>query len=315
MNKLFAVALVCANLFTSTSSFAEKAVKLINPVFYSSEQTAEYLTSGDNYLSSWGEFDVLSRLHNDSATYNDVVDFVKKQARSWDETSTKIVKTSIEKLNKNIEANGFNLPLADKVPFMLSAMGEEGQCAAYTRREGIAISNRSVYRYPNFDILVAHELFHVLTRNNPDFKKKIYKLIGFETLKKDIAVPESFKNKMISNPDVDHHNTYATFKIGGKKVDCAMFIFSKSKWKGGTFFDYLEVGLIEIDKKKCELVLKDGEPIIHSVSEAEDFYDKVGIGTSYIIDPEEILADNFSYVLCNSFNSKLEKSIKKLLTK
>lgn len=315
MNKYFSRIVVCAalSLFCSASSWAADAVKLINPVFYSKEQTAEYLTTGTAYLANWGTFDVLSRLKRDGVSYDDVVAFVKDQTRSWNEEDKESAMKGVAGLNAIIKKEGYKLPLPEKIPFMLSSMNEEGGCLAYTRKEGVAFGSSA-----EVDIdsrLIAHELFHVLTRNNPDFKKKIYELIGFNTLKKDIAVPESFKNRMISNPDVDHHNTYATFKIGGKKVDCAMFIYSDEEWNGGSFFDYLKVGLLEIDKEKCELVLKDGEPVIHDVDEAEDFYDKVGNSTSYIIDPEEILADNFSFLLCYGSDSDLCVAMRKLLLK
>ena len=312
INKAFFSVVLCAGILVSVASLADDNVKHIKPVFYDEAQTAEYLTNGD-YIDNFGTFDIQSRLHRNSGTLDDVKTLYKRQACSWRDEAINAVQSSLDKLNKNIDSLGYKLPLPENVPFMLTTMHEEGDAEAYTCKEGIAL------RYNIFqeetDFLIAHELFHVLSRNNQNFKREIYKLIGFEVLNNDIAVPDTFKNVMISNPDVEHHNTYAPFKIGGKSVDCAMFIYSDREYKGGSFFGYLNIGLLEIDKKKCSLVLKDGWPVIHEVSEAEDFYDKVGTTTDYIIDPEEILADNFANVLCGYVREGITQSIQELLLK
>ena len=44
-------------------------------------------------------------------------------------------------------------------------------------------------------------------------------------------------------------------------------------------------------------VHEDGKTVIYSIDQAEDFYQKIGKNTKYIINPEEILADNFAYML------------------
>ncbi len=315
MKNFVSTSLLCLGLTLSSSAFAENKVKTIDAVYYNEDQTANYLTTGDCYLDNWGDFDIQSRIRRKNVSPDSVKLFVKSQVRYLSPQATDRLQGCVDNLNKTIKTNGYNLPIPAKVPFMATSMAEEGSAAAYTRKCGIVVNNRAIYGFGNLNELVAHELFHVLTRNDPKFKAKMYKLIGFKTLKKDIQVPESFKNMMISNPDVDHHNSYATFKINGKKVDCAMYIYSDEEWKGGTFFSYMKTGLVEIDKKKCTLVLKDGKPVIHSISDAEDFYDKVGRETDYVIDPEEILADNFSYVLCGSTHSDLAKAIQKAISK
>lgn len=313
MNKFF-VSLGVIVLLFSSAAFAKDKVNTISPVFYDKDQTSEYLTSGD-YITNLGEFDLKSRLKRDSFSVTDVVSFFKNQSCAWSSSSKERVQNSIDNLNKTIVENGYKLPLPKEIPFMLTTMKEEGNAAAYTRKEGVVMSHMAPYSYRNLDMLVAHELFHVLTRNNPEFKAKMYKLLGFKMLKKEIEVPKSFKDMMISNPDVECHNSYVTLTIGNKKVDCAMYIYSPEKWTGGNFFGYMKVGLLEVDAKKCTLVLEDGNPIVHSLSEADHFFDKVGIGTDYVIDPEEILADNFSYVLLGRYNSNLCKEIRNLLLK
>lgn len=145
--------------------------------------------------------------------------------------------------------------------------------------------------------MLAHEAFHVLTRNNPDFRKKMYSIIGFNILPKEIEFPEELKERFISNPDVIRHDSYATFTINGEKKDCCMVIYSTRPYEGGSFFQYLNIGLVPIDKNTCKAIEKEGKAVVYSINEASDFYDRMGRNTQYIIDPEEVLADNFSLLL------------------
>lgn len=41
--------------------------------------------------------------------------------------------------------------------------------------------------------LLAHELFHVLTRDNKEFRKSMYEIIGFKILNKEIKFADDIK--------------------------------------------------------------------------------------------------------------------------
>lgn len=88
------------------------------------------------------------------------------------------------------------------------------------------------------DYYSAHELFHCLTRCNREFRSEMYQVIHFTTQDKDFALPESIKEHFISNPDVEHHNSYATFVIDGEPVKCfAAFVTTRHfKKEGDSFF-------------------------------------------------------------------------------
>ncbi len=76
-----------------------------------------------------------------------------------------------------------------------------------------------------------------------------------------------------------------------------MVIYTTKPYEGGSFFSYIHIGLIPIDKNTCKAIEKEGKAVIYSIDEAADFYDKMGRNTQYVIDPEEVLADNFSLLL------------------
>ena len=53
---------------------------------------------------------------------------------------------------------------------------------------------------------------------------------------------------IISNPDVEHHNSYAAFDINGEMKNCTV-IFTTEPFRkpGDMFFDHMVTGLVPID--------------------------------------------------------------------
>ncbi len=77
------------------------------------------------------------------------------------------------------------------------------ECRAYTRVNWIAIGEHALKGASEADLkyLVAHELFHLLTRQNSNFKKghlQGHRIHGDE---KEIIFPSDLAEIRISNPD------------------------------------------------------------------------------------------------------------------
>ena len=60
------------------------------------------------------------------------------------------------------------------------------------------------------------------------------------------------------------------------------------------FFDYIKIGLIPLNEQFIP-IQENGETIIIPIEQAEDLYEKIGKNTDYVINPEEVLADNFAF--------------------
>ena len=119
-------------------------------------------------------------------------------------------------------------PLFYSKPVGISTtMAEEPGAAAYTHGTQIYLSEdlmdmcikHKLYA-ADLQNLLAHEVFHCLTRCNPDFRADMYELIHFTVQDGEYELPASVLEYYISNPDVEHHNAYATFDIGGTPTDC-----------------------------------------------------------------------------------------------
>ena len=75
--------------------------------------------------------------------------------------------------------------------------------------------------------------------------------------------------------------------------------------------DHLCVGLIPLSDSLIPLQ-ENGQTVIYSIDQAEDFYQKIGKNTEYIINPEEILADNFAYLVTQKKNLPNPEIIQKI---
>ena len=276
--------------------FGLPAFSQVNLHFCDKQEAQEKLSSEDITTRQWSVFDYESRLGRKGGTKQELLDFITAQALDWKDEAKARLTTAAEVINAEIAKEGYNLPIPEVVELLTTTMAEEGGAGGYTRDKYIVVEDHlDKARQEWVNTLLAHELFHVLTRNNPEFRRDMYRMIGFTVTDQELEYPAALAERRISNPDVNRFDSYATFIINGKQQDCTMAIFASKPYEGGSFFDYIQIGLLAVENGK--VVERDGQPVIYSIDDAADFYDKVGKNTGYVINPEEILAENFSMVL------------------
>ena len=129
----------------------------------------------------------------------------------------------------------------------------------------------------------------------------MYGVLGFTVTEKDYEFGPDVRERIISNPVVEHHNSYASFEIGGEMRDCTVVFTTKEPFRqeGDNFFDDNGVtGLVPVDDLNTMYIADD----------AANFWDVFGRNTEYVIDPEETLADNFSYAVIYGTDSEKYKN-------
>ena len=220
----------------------------ITPAFLKQEEAALLLQKEDEHIRRWSSFDLASHTVGIEGGKQGYLQFAGAQTRNWNDEETALLMKSSQFINQIIREKELKLPFPEKVRLIKSTIKEEGGAGGYTRDTYIVLIDR-LLEHPEYATkLLAHEAFHVLTRNNPDFRKKMYSVIGFNILPKEIEFPEELKERFISNPDVIRHDSYATFTINSEKKDCCMIIYATKPYEGGNFFQYLNIGLVPIDK-------------------------------------------------------------------
>lgn len=166
-------------------------------------------------------------------------------------------------------------------------MQEEGGASAYTRKNWIAIGENVLNNTQDtqMQLLLAHELFHILTRHDLNFKKSVYQTIGFTVMDHEILFPTDILEKRISNPDISRYDSYAPLTVNGKTQNYTMMIYTDRPYEDGDFFDYIKIGLIPLNEQFIP-IQENGETIIIPIEQAEDLYEKIGKNTDYVINPK-----------------------------
>lgn len=303
---------------TDSTDIASPADALYSYRFADAKEGVELLLSNEDYINGFNQQDLDFRLQKKGGTVEEWKEFAAQQVLDFtDEEKRGIAKTMAE-IEALIAERGIALPPSEEIVFVRTTMHEEGDAGAYTHGTQIYLGQRiatcaaiEVEALHTMGLgVLTHELFHCLTRSNPDFRAQMYSVIGFEVQDEDYAFGPHVTGQMISNPDVEHHNSSATFAIDGQDRRCTAVFYANPGFEkpGDNFFDLGKTGLVPVD---------DLNTIIDS-SEASNFWEVFGENTDYVIDPEETMADNFSFAIVfgrDGMDCKTPRIIDDILTK
>lgn len=197
-----------------------------------------------------------------------------------------------------------HVPLPAEV-LLVNTDGRDAANAPYTRANAVmlpmaALEEGSAGSPPDV-VLLAHELFHVVSRHSPALATRLYSTIGFEPVA-PLQWPAVWLPARIANPDAPHDRHAMRVSIAGRSaLVMPMLMASRTDLKPGeSFFSVMDVRLLEVTTSAngpTLPVMRDGQPVWHAPGSVPDFLDKLGANTGYIIHPEETMADNFALLV------------------
>ncbi len=286
--------------------------------YASTEQAKILLTTEDAYTDAWSQFDIDSKGNKKGNTKEAYFQHITEQVLEWTDEEKEMLNHSLAKINTSISEQNFKLRMDKPVIIIKTTSKEEGGAMGYTRGNYIVLSQAFSSMEPaGIDHILAHELFHVISRAMPELRKELYSLIGFYMMPA-IDYPKVMEDFRITNPDATQTDNYIDLKVGEETVPCMMILYSKRPYDGGSFFNYLNVGFLRLSEADKKPVLDDEGPVIYAMSEIGNFFEQVGRNTQYIIHPEEIMADNFTFAILGKedlSNPELVAEIKEVLSK
>ena len=266
--------------------------------FADAGEAAELLLGNRDYYENLSQNDLNFRMQKLGATLEELEAFAAGQTLDYTDDE----KAAVDDVMALVEAacleHGYHLPATDGIVFCKTTTAEECDVGSgYTHGTQVYLGqdlldcgvsddpeNRQIFRE-----VLTHELFHCLTRNHPEFRAAMYAILGFTVEESDYEFAPAIRERIISNPDVEHHNSHAAFDIGGEMRECAVVFTTVKPFEkpGDSFFDEMMAGLVPIDDLST----------MYTADDAANFWDVFGENTDYVIDPEETLADNFAFLL------------------
>lgn len=284
--------------------------------FLNAKESRAVITRRDDFVSRLSPFDRAARLKVDKPVSEEqYLAFVGENVRDWTDDE-------IRKLRAIIEAFP---PLLTEQPFpatiqLIKTTGAEEGNAAYTRGTAVMIPIAELGN-AHLEKLICHELFHILSRGNPELREKLYNLIGF-TGCDEIDFPRELAARKITNPDAPRNDHFIRLQIGGKTCPAIPVLLSTvpvyDVKKGGEFFAYLTFQFLVMEEtgnsRRLKVVYENGAPKLAAFNSVTGFFERVGRNTDYIIHPEEILADNFALVVLGGEKIASPEIVEKMKT-
>ena len=297
----------CLSISLSGTSLAATSDSI---AFLNKVDAATVLTQEDDFVGGISQFDMASRMKRaDSPSKAEYLAFVASQTLDWSEQERIAVEQAYGKILPKLKQ--LNVALPKPIQFIKTSGLEEGG-AAYTRGQAIILQQKQLSNADGLPGLVAHEILHIFSRFNPEVKQKLYQAIGFYPVG-EIAFPSDLLKQKITNPDAPINNFAIQVSYQGNMVWAVPILYSAepqySLEKGGEFFDYLEFNFVIVgDSEQASTNIYDPDNAqIVKVSELKGFFKQIGRNTNYIIHPEEIIAENFSFLMTGETELKSPK--------
>lgn len=288
--------------------------------FASQEEGRQLKMANTAYFDGLNQNDLDWKTWHSGASLAEYKALAEAQIVDFTEEEKQIVNSAMDFVESRCAELGIQLPLHDEIVFIKSNMADEGYAGGYTHKNEIYLSSyvlgyatrASQGEYGDLDReyflhftheLVAHEIFHVLTRGDAQFRQRIYSLVGFTVMDHDVEFGPAVRSVLESNPDVEHYDNWAEFTIGGVKRRCILTAVYTSSYaeavaidSGANFFYYTQGVLVPLDEPNTMI----------PIDQATDFYDIMGHNSDYLLAAEEYLADNFSYLIAYGLDGRYD---------
>lgn len=302
MKSPFLAVLACVCLISCRAS-ADVQLGSTTVHFATQTEGRQILTARDDYVQRLSPFDRSARMKTDRAiSETEFLAFVGRNVVDWTNGEMQTVQAALEAVAPPLRDLRLSWP--QTIQLVKTTGAEEGN-AAYTRATAIVLPRSELGKgRDHLKKLICHELFHILSRQNPELREKLYALIGFSRCN-EIKLPPELGRRKITNPDAPRNDHFIRVQIEGQKCLAVPILLSSAErydvQRGGEFFKYLRLQFLVVEKDPGSGNFKPApagsSPRLAGVQQISGFMEQVGKNTDYIIHPEEILAENFALLL------------------
>ena len=288
----------------------KQKTKLVHFRFATKDEGQLLKMSDTIYYHKLSQTDIDWRMRKENATLEELMEYGREQIMDFTLEEQIAVSRAMAVIDDSLRSIGCHLPVPEDIVFIKTTMKDEGNANAYTIKNQVFLgskflvidTNENPHAHNRMLKTLAHELFHCISRNSPLFRQQMYSLIGFTVMDNEIDFPETVRARIMANPDVERFDSFGTFVIDGEQRRCALLslykkTFAEAYCKEGeraNFIKNIDIVLIPIDD------LNTCYSIMHHIDQYPDFWSQVGLNTFYVLEPEECMADNFSFAVVPS---------------
>lgn len=270
-------------------------------VFAGQAAGAAALSAEDEWLAATSDFHRAATMGvAPPVTRERFREYLAGAALAWAPEQRARWRTALAALAPKLEALRVRLPAA---VLLVQTTGGDSANAPYTRGNAVFLPIGSTHLKSHTDEeLLAHELFHIVSRNDPALADRLYALFGFQRAAQ-LEWPSAWADIRIANPDAPHNRH--VFRVAGegasKAVMPVLVARTTSLKPGESFFDVMDVRLLVVEPGAAGQPTRavpgpDGAPAWLPLGTPR-YLEATAANTRYIIHPEEAAADNFAFLL------------------
>jgi hypothetical protein len=263
------------------------------------DQARAVLGTRDDFVARLSPFDRAARLESGADVSEDeYLAFARAAGREWSNDERARLTAAFAAIEPKLEEL---LPELDGPILIVKTSGEEEGGAGYTRGNAVMLPQAHEEEL-TLQHLLAHEIFHVASRNNPDLKRALYQAIGFEECG-ELVLPPSLAARKMTNPDAPVNEHCIELTVDGASVWGMPILLSREDRfdpaAGRAFFEYLTLSMLLVDRSGggARPLERDGAPVLVPFNRVGGLGEQIGHNTNYVIHAEEILASNFELLI------------------
>jgi len=214
--------------------------------------------------------------------------FMRDSALAWTPEERQRLQPAIDDMEKVLARLVWRPP--GKILLVKSSSNlEDG--APHTRANAIILSDEFLaLPAPVLPTVLAHELFHVISRDDPKLRDRLYAAIGFRPCA-SVEVPPAIAKLRLSNPDAPLHRHSIQVRYLGRAIDAMPYPrLPENADLKASFLRQVHPAWLLVERKGQDCrATEEAQP-----RELEGLAEQIGRNTRYLWHPEEILADNFT---------------------
>jgi hypothetical protein len=267
--------------------------------FASIDEARTVLGARDEFVARLSPFDRAARLRSAGEVSEDeYLAFARAAAREWSNDERARITAAFTAIEPKLDEL---LPSLGRPILIVKTSGEEEGGAGYTRANAVMLP-QALTNAGELQRLLAHEIFHVVSRNAPELKRALYRAIGFEECG-EVTLPRPLAERKMTNPDAPVNEHCIEVQVDGANVWGMPILLSRHERydpaAGVPFFGYLTLSmlLIERDGAAARPLERNGAPVLVPFERVGRLAEQIGRNTGYVIHAEEILASNFELLV------------------
>lgn len=283
-------------------SSCTKSDTLSKRLAFASLHTEQWvLGRADAWAVQLSDFDMgVRQLTTEPTDLSEFLDFASGNAVAWTTEERAAWQPIIDKLSRAAAELNIDLP---NIRFVRTS-GHEEFNSAYTRGRAINMGPfEAALAVDAPDIaffLLAHELFHALSREDSKLRDDMHALLGFTSFR-NFDYPAEFEGRRLSNPDSFDYGAALTVQTDNGSADVVPIIQVRVPLGEAIqlpdLFAAVGIDLVAVDVSTGEAIRDGNGDVVLDGFDNTNWIPLMARNSDFIIQPQEVMADNFALLM------------------